>query len=92
MGHSPVAVQTHGSESEDGGMHGEEVQAQEEAAAHLTKGPARCQTVIHNEWRGKKVEEVGKCKAQHLQVKRGRGGGIGDGRRGRGRGVGKAGW
>lgn len=70
MGHCPVAVQTHGGESEDGGVHGEEVQAQEEAAAQLTKGPARRQTVIHNEGSGEKVEQISKSKAQHLQVKR----------------------
>lgn len=92
MGHSPVAVQTHGGESEDGGVHGEEVQAQEEAAAQLTKGPVGRQTVIHNEGSGEKVEQISKSEAQHLQVKRGGRGGRGDGRGRRGGGVGKAGW
>lgn len=56
MSHSPEAVQTHGGESEDRGMHGEEVQAQEEAAAEFTKGPTGCQAVVHNEGSGEKVE------------------------------------
>lgn len=56
MSHSPETVQTHGSESEDGGMHGEEVQAQEEAAAQLTKGPTGRQAVVHNEGSGEEIE------------------------------------
>lgn len=91
MGHSSVTVQTHGGESKDGGVHGEEIQAQQEAAAQLTKGPAGCQAVIHDEGNSEKVEQISKCKAQHLEVKRGRGGGGGR-RGGRGGGVGKAGW
>lgn len=51
-------------------MHGEEVEAQEEAAAQLTEGPARCQAVIHNEGSSKQVEQISKSKAQHLEVKR----------------------
>lgn len=92
MGHSPVAVQTHGGESEDGGVHGEEVQAQEETAARLTKGPAGRQAVVHDEGSGEKVEQIRKSKAEHLKVKRGGGGGRGDGGGGRGGGVGQAGW
>jgi len=75
MGHSPVAIQTHGSESEDGGVHGEEVQAQEETAAQLAKGPAGRQAVVHDEGSGKEVEQIRKSKADHLDVKRRRGGG-----------------
>lgn len=88
MSYSPVAVQAHGSECEDGGVHGEEVQAQEEAAAQLTKSPARCQAVVHNEGSSEKVEQISKSKTQHLEVKRGGGGRRGDGGGGRGGGVG----
>lgn len=91
MGHSPVAVQTHGGESKDGGVHGEEVEAQEEAAAKLPKGPAGRQAVVHDEGSGEKVEQISEGKAQHLEVKRGGGGGSGDGGGGRGGGVGQAG-
>lgn len=70
MGHSPVAVHAHGGEGEDGGVHGEEVEAQKKAAAQLTEGPARCQTVIHNEGGSEQVEQISKSKAQHLEVKR----------------------
>lgn len=79
--HGPVAVQAHGSQSEDGGVHGEQVQAEKEAAAQLPKGPARSQAVVHNEGGSEKVEEVGQSEAQHLEVKRGggRGGGGGGG-------------
>lgn len=89
MCHRPVAVQAHGGEGEDGGVHGEEVQAQEEAAARLPKGPAGRQTVIHDEGSGEKVEQISKSKAQHLEVKRRGGRGRGDGGGGRG-GVGEA--
>lgn len=93
VSHSPVAVQTHGSESEDGGVHGEEVQAQEEAAPELTEGPAGRQAVVHDEGSGEKVEQVSKSKAQHLEVKRGgRGGRGGDGGGRGGGGAGKTGW
>ena len=93
VSHSPVAVQAHGGECKDGGVHGEEVQAQEEAAARLTKGPARRQAVVHDEGGGEKVEQVGKCEAQHLEVKRGGGGRRrGDGGGGGGGGVGEAEW
>lgn len=91
MGHSPVAVQTHGGEGEDGGVHGEEVEAQEEAAAQLTEGPTGRQAVIHDEGSGEKIEQISQSKAQHLEVQRGGGGGRGDGGGGRG-GVGEAGW
>lgn len=91
MGHSPVAVQTHGGESEDGGVHGEEVEAQEDAAARLAKGPAGRQAVVHDEGSGEKVEQVGESEAQHLEVKRGGRGGGGDGGGGWGGGVGEAG-
>ena len=56
MGHSSVAVQTHGGEGEDGGVHGEEVEAQEEAAAQLTEGPTGRQAVVHDEGSGEKIE------------------------------------
>lgn len=81
MGHCSVAVQTHGSESKDGGVHGEEVQAEEEAAAQLAEGPARRQAVVHYEGSSEKVEEVGKSQAQHLEVKGGGGRGGGGGGR-----------
>lgn len=90
MGHSPVAVQTHGGEREDGGVHGEEVQAQEEAAAGLSEGPARSQAVVHDEGSGEKVEQIRESQAEHLEVKRGGVGGSRGGGGGRG-GVGEAG-
>lgn len=40
MGYSPVTVHAHGGEGKNGGMHGEEVQTQEEAATQLTEGPS----------------------------------------------------
>lgn len=93
MGHCTVAVQTHGCEGEDGSVHREEVQAQEEAAAQFSKSPARRQAVVHNEGGGEKVEKVGESEAQHLEVERGGGeGGRRVGRGGRGGGVGEAGW
>lgn len=91
VSHGPEAVQTHGSESEDGGVHSEEVQAQEEAAAELPKGPTGCQAVVHDEGSGEKVEQVSKGKAQYLEVKTGGGGGRGDGGGGRRGGGGNAG-
>lgn len=90
MSHSPEAIQAHSGESENGGVHRQEVQAEEEAATQFTKGPARRQAVVHDEWSGEKVEQISESKAQHLEVKRGGGGGRGDGGGGR-RGVGKAG-
>lgn len=69
--HSPVAVQTHGGQSEDGGVHGEEVEAEKQTAAKLTEGPAGCQAVVDDEGSGEQVEQVSKSQAQHLEVKRG---------------------
>lgn len=91
MGYGTVTVEAHGCEGEDGGVHGEEVQAQEEAAAQLPEGPSRRQTVVHDERGGEQVEQVGQSQAQHLEVKRG-GGGRGGGGGGRRGGRGEAGW
>ena len=89
MRHGSVAVQTHGCQGEDGGVHGQQVQAEEKAAAQLPESPAGRQAVVHDEGSGKQVEEVGQSQAQHLEVKGGgRGGGRGDGRGGRGEGRG----
>lgn len=90
MRHSPVPIQTHGGEGEYRGVHGEKVQAQDEAAAKFPEGPSRGQAVVHDEGRGEKVEQIRKGEAQHLEVKRG--GGRGGRRGGGGRGVGEAGW
>lgn len=58
MGHGPVAVQAHGGEGEDGGVHGEQVQAQEEATAGLPERPVGRQAVVHDEGSREEVEEV----------------------------------
>ena len=87
--HGPVAVQTHGRQGEDGGVHCQEVQAEEQAAAQLPKGPAGRKAVVHDEGRGEEVEEVGQSQAQYLEVEgggRADGRGDGRGRRGEGRG------
>lgn len=76
LGDGQVALRAHDSEGEDAGVHGEQVQAEQDAAANIAEVPVLQEVGGHHERDGGEVEQV-----RHSQVNDGdvHGGGEADG-------------
>lgn len=65
-GYCPVPLQAHGSQEENAGMHGEEVQAEQKLAAHVSEEPVMGEVGADHKGDGGEVQEVSQGEVDHV--------------------------